>query len=547
MLCSLSYVRHQHDACRKRRDGRLAPAGGLAFALGTVVLGCSRTPLLTYEPPSNDPARAEAGFGGGSGGGATGEGSGAGGGGGGQPGSAGASGAPSSDFGDVCARTTNHLRGVRLWARTVVTEEGDQVWIGWHDVVLGLDCTFFETEGAEWRCLPDDTASARLRYVDGECSKPLLVVSGTSSGVHGPARVLEAHGCTRYYAHYARGPEVDVPSVLYQVDVFSGQCNALAAGSAERAFVVGAKMDLTQYVGGEVRQVTTHRLVTDAIVASDGTYQVVGVRDTSNGITCEFLPGGDGIERCWPGAALYQEGYYSDASCTDELLRGHECSSFGGLARVDGLGACPSASRVVAYGQPYRGKVYGAAESGQCTADSGLGLPPLFEPDAEVAADTFQATEVTTKQSDPGRLKPRYRTSDDGFCAFEGWWDSELSEPCRFLPLSDGVYRCLPGEVSRYVRRYFRDAGCTEETRLAEAPTCPERSDYTYVVVDQGLGPDGGREVYRVARRTRLSSLWEQTGDGTCTAVADRELAGAVEVGMPYVAEAFMAGISSVE
>lgn len=501
---------------------------------------------MSYELPGSDRSTPEAGRGGGSSS-AQGAGGAEAGAGGDASASAGVPGSKDRGFGDVCARTTNHVQGSRLRARTVVTDEGDRAWIGWRDSLLGVDCRFHETEDGLSRCLPDDTASARLRYIDGECSKPLLVVSGVSIGIPGPVRVLEAHGCTRFFSHYQRGPEVDAPSVLYEVDIFSGRCVALATGSAQRTFVVGEKIDLAEYVAGELRAVTTHRLVTDAIVASDGTYQVTRQRDTTNDIECAFQPGSDGVERCWPAAAVYQEEHYSDTRCTDELLRGHECSSLGGLARVDGLGACPSASRVVVYGEPYRGRIYGYADSGACTAEPAGDLPPLFEPQQEVAADTFQATEVTTLWSDPGRLKPRYRTTEDGFCTFEGWWDFELSEPCRFLGMGDGVDRCLPGEASRYVSRYFRDASCTEETRLAEAPACPEQADYAYVVVDRGLAPDGGREVYRVVRRTRQSSLWKLAEDGTCGGATGSELMGSVEVGMPIDADEFVAGRLTVE
>jgi hypothetical protein len=519
----------------------------VAFVLGAAVLGCSRTSLVSYEFTSDDRAVPGTGQGGGSSSAQTGGDTGVGGAGGDESANAGASGSNNPGFGDVCARTSNHVQGSRLRARTVVTDEGDRAWIGWHDSLLGLECTFFETGASESRCLPDDTASARLRYVAGDCSEPLLVVSGVSNTILGPVRVLEAHGCTRYYTHYQRGPEVDPPSVLYEVDIFSGQCNAFATGPSARAFVVGEKMDLTEYVAGEVRPVTKHRLVTNAIVGSDGTYQVTNQRDTYNDIQCEFLPGPDGVERCWPAAAVYGEGYYSEASCAEELLRGHECYSLAGLARVNGPGECLSASRVIEHGEAYRGKVYGYADSGQCTEESEGDLPPLFVADRDVAADRFQATEVTTLDSDPGRLKPRYRTTPDGFCAFEGWWDSEVSEPCRFLRMSDGVYRCLPGEVSRYVSRYFRDASCTEETRLAEAPACPEHSDYSYVVVDSGLAADGGREVYRVVGRTRPSSLWKRAEDGTCAGVTSRDLAGSVEVGMPIEADEFVPGRLTIE
>jgi hypothetical protein len=527
-------------ACSLIGSGWLALAGAPVF-----LLACSRTPLASYEPASDGRAVPGAGRGGGSSNAHAAGDTGAGGAGGDRSASAGASGAAGLGFGDACARTTNHVQGSRLRARTVVTDEGDRTWIGWHDSVLDVDCTFYETEEGVSRCLPDETASARMRYVDGACTEPLLVVTGASLGIPGPVRVLEAQGCTHYYAHYERGPEVQAPGVLYEVDIFSGQCNA--GVSSAPAFSLGPKEDLSEYVRGEVRQVTTHRLVTDAIVASDGTYQVARHRDTANDVECAFLPGPDGVERCWPAAAVYDEGYSSDAHCEGELLRGHACFSHPGLARVNAVGECPSASRVVAHGDPYPGRVYEAAESAACAEVSAADLPPLFEPEHDVAAETFQVTDLTILESDPGRLKPRHRTTEDGFCAFEGWWDSRLREPCRFLGLSDGEYRCLPGDISRYVSRYFRDANCTEETRLAEAPACPERSDYAYVVVDQGLGPDGGREVYRVVRRTRPSALWKQAEDGTCATVAGNELVGLVEVGMPIDADEFVGGSVTVE
>ena len=104
-------------------------------------------------------------------------------------------------------------------------------------------------------------------------------------------------------------------------------------------------------------------------------------------------------------------------------------------------------------------------------------------PDAAVPEVTF-----TTVQTDPGRLKPMYRTSTDGSCSFYDFWDSELQTECYFSGDATSGYYCYPDVSGYIVADAFSDAGCSTPVNYVVSPTClvdkVPKYTATYTVAD---------------------------------------------------------------
>jgi hypothetical protein len=59
------------------------------------------------------------------------------------------------------------------------------------------------------------------------------------------------------------------------------------------------------------------------------------------------------------------------------------------------------------------------------------------------------------------RLRPIFRTTDDGARIHVGWQDTSLNTPCTFGPTPNGEYRCLPNTPGNEPWLYA-DAACTQ-------------------------------------------------------------------------------------
>jgi len=101
------------------------------------------------------------------------------------------------------------------------------------------------------------------------------------------------------------------------------------------------------------------------------------------------------------------------------------------------------------------------------------------------AASDFVAVSLSVKETDPGRLKPRYRTSADGGCWFLDWWDSELETACDFMTNSNGQSLCIPSGTAASPSEFFTDDGCTQSVSYMSTVCNPEAFGNYVRVYDQ--------------------------------------------------------------
>jgi len=78
----------------------------------------------------------------------------------------------------------------------------------------------------------------------------------------------------------------------------------------------------------------------------------------------------------------------------------------------------------------------------------------------------------TILDSDPGRLKPMYRTSSDGSCSFYDFWDSELQIECYFQGDPQSGYLCYPDSGTQSTSPGFSDSGCSVAVDYFSEKTC---------------------------------------------------------------------------
>jgi hypothetical protein len=81
-----------------------------------------------------------------------------------------------------------YLSGSRIRARVLSTPDGAQQFVGWHDNMLNIDCSFLPAPDSTLRCLPAGTiASAASYYSDMHCTSPVGLLTSDA-------------GCTPAYA-----------------------------------------------------------------------------------------------------------------------------------------------------------------------------------------------------------------------------------------------------------------------------------------------------------------------------------------------------------
>lgn len=114
------------------------------------------------------------------------------------------------------------------------------------------------------------------------------------------------------------------------------------------------------------------------------------------------------------------------------------------------------------------------------------------------------------------RLKVRYNVSSDGAQQALGFYDSQRSENCNFMPASDGVLRCLPSVTT--LSGFFTDGNCTsplaatskgcapatEISTATTAATCGTGTKYDVATV--GAAYTGAQVFYKAPTCTGIAS-----------------------------------------
>jgi hypothetical protein len=130
---------------------------------------------------------------------------------------------------------------------------------------------------------------------------------------------------------------------------------------------------------------------------------------------------------------------------------------------------------------------------------------------------TFAEFTLNVLMDDPGRVKPRFLTTPDGGCWFDGWYESELDIECEFMLMPDGRYGCLP-ELYIVPEATFSDASCTTEYPLIATTDCFGRTQPRYVSTPNyrecGDPTREVRAVQEILEASALPPLFTTSGGG---------------------------------
>lgn len=429
---------------------------GLVAGFGLMsMVACSDSSEAGNAPGSGGSSSAGSGAGGGSSGSTAsgGSSSGSGGGGGG-----------SGNQGLACMeKTTNHSSGSRIKGRFLVTAEGDRAWEGWHDVELGIDCA---VQGpfadGSYRCLPRTARYAYAFYADENCSDAIYDVS--DGCMLETLVIADTTGCNpTTYRHLEIGELFTPEGMIYERST-DGSCRATSPRAGAEYHYPGAEIPSTQFAEVDFAEWPgAGRIGGYGYESSDGFHQLLGWYDSAIDRRCYFSRSAGGADRCMPISSAGNE--FSDATCMTPLItRSGECPvEMPVYAAFYNRDRCVVTSTILRSEEEFTGTVHtGTAQNcSEATSESASNVH-RYRTTALPDSD-FAAAEITVVSSDPGRLKPRYRTTADGGCWFYDWWDSELETSCDVMYGSDGEQRCYPQGLTFSTVRLFTDSSCSGE------------------------------------------------------------------------------------
>ena len=462
---------------------------------------------------------------------------------GGTSGAGGAQGGSGASIPAACMdRTSNHVPGTRIRPKNLVTSEGDRSWQGWHDSELGEDCEFVRGSDGVDRCMPVAApAYGAASFADAGCSEeivPLLSCSpthvrkdsGTSSCDFGENRVHELGATVTLSMVYLGTP---------------GACSPTPVDPPQMFFRLGAEVDSSSHVEASTEILPgAGRVRSEGISAADGTLQVRGWVDTQFDTKCGFETLDSDVEYCVPEWS-FSPGY-AEPECTTQVLLEYGCREgerTPSYAFLPGTAPCYT-NRLVTVGEAYSGTVY----TQSCYPFNGE-VPPAYAVGADAPASLAPAVTQTVALDDPSRLKPVYKTSDDGGCWFWTWFDSELDVDCGFQEFTDGTHRCAPSPWAEPLDTFSDDA-CTVEAKVAAISACTTAPAPKYAMRFEGdFGCRRVAEVFptgEVLGGTTPPARWVMSDTGCVPASLSAD-SRYVAVGARLDPSSFMAGELRVE
>jgi len=394
-------------------------------------------------------------------------------------------------------RTTNHLAGTRLKYHEVVTAEGDRAWDGFYDSLTGEDCSAAFAGDGKMRCVPRSRFETQVFYTDAACSDPVYLKDATCDH-----KYLEL-----FDRSVACMPQVQLfaPGAAYTGPTFqagpSGTCVPNTTPNLTFARK-GALVDPSTLAEVEPAQLPEPgRIARVGYKSADGAFMVSGYHDTQLDIDCNFGLLRDGKQHCYPRFNNAPE--FSDAMCQTTLLGvstacGVKPDLYFSRSSQDG---CNAGTIAVKADQPFTGQEYERDPAdGSCAAVPSGASPDLtLYTSVDLPDSAVPEIAYTTVDSDPGRLKPMYRTATDGSCSFYDFWDSELKIACTFLGDPESGYSCYPDVGSYNLDKGFSDAGCSVAVDYLSEKTCFASQVPKYIVTwtygDCGARTQSARQV----------------------------------------------------
>jgi hypothetical protein len=370
------------------------------------------------------------------------------------------------------SRATNHIAGTRIKYHVLRTAEGDEAYDGFYDSMSGEDCSEALAGDGKMRCVPSSRFRTTAYYTDAACTDPVYLQSDPTCGA---AKYLELNDdsepCQGHVQHYLAGAAYTGP--VFQFTTSGGAC-APSIDANLPLVRKGALIDPTTFAEFEPAVLPeAGRIARVGFKSPDGAFKVSGYLDTMFDSACSFGVMGDKKQHCKPRYSYVNA--FSDMECKTLLL---------GVATACNLkpaqyftrhvdDGCNSADVAVKTDQPFTGALFRADPmSDVCTPQGQQGPDISFFTSTDLPDSALPEVEFKTLDSDPGRLKPMYRTSSDGSCSFYDFWDSELQSECYFSGDPQSGYHCFPDNTTYAPLQAFSDAGCSTPVDYISAPTC---------------------------------------------------------------------------
>ncbi|HEX2879553.1 MAG TPA: hypothetical protein VHO25_08445 [Polyangiaceae bacterium] len=406
--------------------------------------------------------------------------------------------------------TSNHRNGSRLHVRTVLTEQGQQSWIGWHDTERAEDCTFQRDAEGTLRCLPS-RATREVYFADASCATRVAAISEQQRASVDYALQSEGNQCAVGVRVYPLRGAIETPSNVFVQD-HAGRCAPAELPAAVRFRALGDELPFTAFVAARQGiEGNDARVKAVGLVADDGAVSVTGFMDSELNTPCSWQ--GTHRTTCVPWATAVST--FADEVCSQPLLRAdrNKCApevTFGVAREADGCG--------MSYYQPgesYQGStIYEVSEASYQSQEISLEEASSLQLGVRVEQEELATGEVDRMPSNT-RLSARHWTTDGGVW-FAGWYDNTLKTSCNFVQTNEDVWQCLPSDAATQV--LYADAACTQPiTEVQGSDDCGDANEsprfITQAVAEASGGP--APQVRRVfAERPHLATVYEQTDLG---------------------------------
>ncbi|MDB4937132.1 MAG: hypothetical protein JWP87_4104 [Labilithrix sp.] len=415
---------------------------------------------------------------------------------------------PIADDAGVVAPPRDFKSGTRLRARYHVVDGAVDVFIGWHDAQLGMDCAFEDENGAasvgpgaSSYCFPAGLARHREKtgpFLDAACTVRAALTPMTGPATH--VLVEPNNACTTApVVHVARPPVVR--------GVFTGDgkggCTSAGFTSAQALGDMVPEGTFVRVV--EETEARASRMAARVQVGDDGSRHVVGGFDLARAEPSRVGTTPDGVSRWLPARTAFVGGgelLFSDAACSvsagSKIGRTATCPLSATLFLE---GTCGMGS-YVALGEPLT-TVFRRDAEGACV--SGPALDVLaFQLGAPIPADEY-APVVSTEIGTSRARRRGAGTSTDAPVAWTAIVDATTNEPCEVVTTKDGTLRCLP--ASSVIAAFFADADCTSPA-FARPMGCEDKAPPRFVR-DSFEAPVKAYETVR-----ELDAIYERTEMG---------------------------------
>ena len=371
------------------------------------------------------------------------------------------------------------LDGERLASIVARSADGTELWLGWFDRSLGMECTSAPDIADRLRCLPAQELKARALdlYGDSDCSMPLVEPPDEGNDAIGPVLFMQqeitgADGVDgRWLVYRYHAPHAGAVFRREDGDCRDATWNGPLPWSLQPVDTgVFVDMDRAMVDGGD-------RIVPQVERGADGALRIVGARDIELEINVEAGVASDGTLRWLPAPGEAEElVIFADGKCSAPLAFRDE--RMGYTKGQDGCEAAIEVYRVTStVTSPH---AIWSIHDGEClrvSVDSGLNLYNTLP----LSADTFVAADIVVEQKTERLQTTAWGVGRQPLAHHSRWlrdnpsvrarhFDRELEIACDFVVDAQGDHRCLPPFV--VPEALYADPNCREP--LVSRPACDE-------------------------------------------------------------------------